>query len=163
MCRCWVLQPGWPSKWSSGVLKHHIWINSQLHLQSGLHPQQCMETAPALVKLMENGLGAYPLLNVSANVTIIQWLKCVYNGCHRTSIFDKEVVAHKFTLPRVSTTGTMSGDHCICFQQQFYLLTGCTVDIKHSLFIRPYYSANYWPVYIIQQLQIWKITTLHEW
>ena len=31
-----------------------------------------METVPALVKLMGSGLGAHPLVNVSANVTIIQ-------------------------------------------------------------------------------------------
>ena len=31
-----------------------------------------METAPALVKLMENGLGAHPLVNVSKHVTIKQ-------------------------------------------------------------------------------------------
>ena len=29
-----------------------------------------METAPALVKLMENGLGAYPLVNVSEQVIL---------------------------------------------------------------------------------------------
>ena len=29
-----------------------------------------METAPALVKLMETGLGAHPLVNVSEHVTI---------------------------------------------------------------------------------------------
>ena len=44
-----------------------------------------METAPALVKLMENGLGAHPLVNVSEHITK---LNLSVNDCHENRIID---------------------------------------------------------------------------